>query len=278
MLEGELFGEGGKTDESCTTMGKLELCRDGTILLGDIGSMSLSFQSKLLRVLKKGEIGSRGDKTVRLAARIIAASTRDLSHSVSEGEFMQELFYNLRVISIPVPPLREKISDIPLLAEYFLHKYCEQSKKMITHISADAMKLLMSHSWPGNVRELENNIYSAVVMCQGDRILSEHLPIFYEGQLQARIDVQQGKDDYPFLFMQTLDPIRDKLFKDLKGEVHRRLTDSLEKTLISMALKHCQNNQVKTADILGVSRNTLRERIQKFGLLEKEMPPERVSS
>ena len=278
MLEGELFGRGEKTDKSSGSVGKLELCNGGTILLDDVGSMSLSIQNRLLTAVKKGEITTEGNKTAKVDVRIIAASTRDLSKSVSEGKFMQELFYDLRVISIPVSPLTERKSDVPLLAEYFLNKYCEESKKTILHLSADAMKLLMSYSWPGNVGELENNIYSAVVMCKGDQILPEHLPIFYEGGLQAQLGFEQGKEDYSYLLMQTLDPIRSKLFQDLKGKVYGRLIASLEKALISMALKYCKANQVKAADLLGISRNTLRERMLKFGLCEKEKAASSASS
>ncbi len=272
ILELELFGRGEKTDGSSEPAAKLELCRGGTILLDDIGSMGLSTQNKLLTFLKKVEIGAAGNQTVKVSPRIIASSSRDLSKSVSEGKFMQELFYNLRVISIPVPPLRERKSDVPLLAHYFLKRYRERDKKVAARISADAMKLFMACPWPGNVGELENNIYSAVVMCQSEEILPEHLPIFYEGRLEAQIDLQQGKDDYSHLLIQTLDPIRSKLFHDLKGKVHHRLIGSLEKALISMALKHCQGNQVKAAHLLGLNRNTLRERILRFRLRKKETP------
>ncbi len=270
MLEGELFGRTEKTDESSGYVGKLELGNGGTIFLDDVSNMSLSIQNRLLSALKKGEIVTPGNKTIKVDVRIIAVSAGDLSKSVSAGEFMQELFYYLRVISIPLSPLRERKSDIPLFADYFLNKYREQSKERIEQVSADAMKLLMSYFWPGNVGELENNIYSAVVMCKGDQILPEHLPIFHEGKLQAQMDFQEGGDDYFQLFMQTLDPIGNRLFEDLKGKVYGRLITSLEKVLISMALKHCNSNQVKAAGLLGISRNTLRERMLKFGLCERE--------
>ncbi len=280
MLDQELFGQGEKTEEETSqgSAGKFELCNGGTIFLDDIGNMSLSTQNKLMTVLKKGEIVTKGNKTVSVDVRIITASPGDLSKRVSEGKFLQELFYNLRVISILVPPLRERKSDIPLLVKHFLEKYCRQSKKITSDVSPDAMKILMSYAWPGNVRELENNIYSAVVMCTGKQILPEHLPIFYENRLQAQLDFGQGKEDYSYLLMQTLDPIRSKLFCGLKGKVHGRLIGSLEKALISMALKHCQSNQVKAADLLGISRNTLRERMLKFGLSQREKSAHSVSS
>ena len=280
MLEEELFGQDKRTEGQAVRerQGKLELGNGGSILLEDIESMSLSTQNKLLKALKKRETSAVGEKTVGVDVRIIATSSEDLSRSVKEGKFMQELFYNLRVISISVPPLRERKTDIPLLAKYFTDKYCRQTEKEIIDIAPDAMKLLITYSWPGNVRELENNIYSAVVMCRGDQILPEHLPIFYEGRLEAQLDFQKGKDDYSYLLVQTLDPIKSRLFQDLKGKVHDRLIGSLEKALISMALKHCQGSQVKAAELLGISRNTLRERMLKFRLYRKEKSTHPTSS
>jgi DNA-binding NtrC family response regulator len=271
MLEEELFGRGGQPDS--VFGGKLQSCNGGTLFLDDIEGMSLSNQDKLLRAMKMKEIVTQGNKTLKLDIRIIAASSRDLSERVRQGEFMQELLYNLRVISIHLPPLRERNSDIPLLAEHFLKSYCRQTDKMIPHISTDAMKLLMSYSWPGNVGELENNIHSAVVMCKGDQILPEHLPIHFQGNVRVQLSFQKGGNDYPGLLMQTLEPVANKLFQELKGKVHAQLVEALEKALISLALNRCQGNQVKAADILGISRNTLRERMLKFGLSKKEKIP-----
>jgi DNA-binding NtrC family response regulator len=270
MLEDELFGQSGKTDQAPENAGKLELCHGGTVFLDDVERMGLSTQGKLLKVLKSGEISSRENPNVKIDIRIIAASSGDLTKSGNEGKFMQELFYNLRVISIFVPPLRERKSDIPVLARHFLKKYCNKSQKMIVDISPEAMKLLMTYGWPGNVRELENNIYSAMEISPGDQILPEHLPIFYSGHLPDQSNFPPGEDDCTHLFMQTLEPLVSKLFKDFKGEVHDRLIGSLEKALISMALKHCQGNQVKAAELLGISRNTLRERMSNFGLYQKK--------
>ncbi len=270
MLEQELFGRITRVgnEKVSRARGKFELCDGGTILLEYIGSMSLSTQAKVLTALKKGEMISAQGKTLRLDVRIIATSTLDLSRSVAEGKFMRELFYSLRVISLFVPPLKERRSDIPLLADYFLNRYRQEGKSTTFNISPDTMELLISHSWPGNVRELENNIYSAMEMCQGGQILPEHLPIFFERGAQR--DSRRGKDDYSYLFMQTLDPIRNKLFQDLKGRIHSQLTGSLERALITMVLRHCQGNQLRAADLLGISRNTLRERMLKFGLSRKE--------
>lgn len=270
MLEYELFGRGEDRGQSSWSQGKFELCNGGTVLLESIETVDLRTQGKLLGFIKDKQIQTSRIGTVQADVRILAASSRDLSEAVNAGTFLQELFYGLRVISICTPALRERRSDVPLLAEYFLQRYCRQSLKEISHIAAAAMKLLMSYAWPGNVEELENNLHSAVVMCQSDQILPEHLPIFYEHPLQARLDFQQGEGDYLRLFMQTLEPIGTKLFSELKGEIHERLIDSLEKVLISMSLRYSEGNQVKAADLLGISRNTLRERMLKFGLAKKE--------
>jgi DNA-binding NtrC family response regulator len=270
ILEDELFGRGEKEDKGDEHTGKLTLCRGGTLLLDGIESMGFSTQQRLLRTLSKGEVSPAEHQTVQANARIIATTPRQLSNSVSEGKFMQELFYFLRVISIFVPPLRDRRPDIPLLAEYFLHKYASKDRKAIEHVSSEAMKLLMSYSWPGNVEELENNMHSAVVVCKGDEILPDHLPVFYEGRVPARFDLQHGRADLSVLLRQTLDPVKSKLFQDLRGQVYDRVVGSVEKALINMALEQCGGNQVKSADLLGINRNTLRDRMLKFGLAEKE--------
>jgi DNA-binding NtrC family response regulator len=270
MLEGELFGREGREDEGAGNAGKLTLCQGGSLLLDGIDSMGLSTQRRLLGTLKRGEVGPAECETVQADARIIATSLRELSRSVSEGKLMQELFYFLRVMSISVPTLRDRKSDIPLLAEYFLHKYASEDRKAIERVSAEAMKLLLSHSWPGNVEELENNVHSAVAVSKGDEILPNHLPVFYEGHAPALLDVQQGRADFSVLLRQTLEPVKGRLFGDLKGEAYDRVVSSVEKALITMALEQCGGNQVKSADLLGINRNTLRDRMLKFGLAEKE--------
>ncbi len=272
MLDEELFAQNKVAPEAIfpENKGKFELCDGGTIFINDIENMGLSTQNKLLRVIKRREISNAGNDRAKVDVRIIAASRGDLVQRVTAGRFMQELFYHLRVIAIPVPALRERKPDIPLLAQHFLRKYCKRTRKMIAHMSADTMKLLMSYSWPGNVGELENNIYSAVVMCKGDQILPEHLPIYFQAGPRAQLEFAEGSDDYSCLFMQILDPIASKLFNSLKDKVHSRLVEALEKALICMALKRAGENQVKAARLLGISRNTLRERMLKFGLTQRK--------
>jgi two-component system nitrogen regulation response regulator GlnG len=278
LLEVELFGQSDRLKKNQASGGKLNWCNGGTIFLDEISSMNISLQDKLLRVMKTGKMATWIDENAKLDVRIIAASKEDLSQPVSQGEFMQELFYRLRVISIRMPSLRERNSDIPILAEHYLKIYSQQNNKMIAHISADSMKLLMSYSWPGNVGELENNIYSAVVMCQGDQILPEHLPIYFQGTSQVQWSLPKEGDDLSYLFMHTLDPLVNKLFSEQEGKVLDQLVEGLEKALIHLAFKRCQGNQVKAAELLGISRNTLRERMLRFGLSEKNQTAHPVPS
>jgi DNA-binding NtrC family response regulator len=278
MLKGELFSTSDQSKRSGENSTKLGLYGRGTVLLEGIESMDLKNQGGLLRFLKSQQGRIQENKSSPLDIRVIASCLPDISEKVSQGAFMQELFYALRVISIHLPPLKERRSDIPLLAEYFLRKYCRQSNKTISHISTDATRLLMSYHWPGNVEELENNVYSAVVMCQGDQISSEHLPLAYENPLPVQLNLQGGEGDYSPLFLQSLESLKEKLFCDLKGKVHEPLVGSLEKTLISLALAECQGNQVKASDLLGISRNTLREKMTKFGLSRDQGPSRSRSS
>lgn len=272
MAEEELFGPGDRQSPDGKYGGRLEQCSGGTILLEGIENLSPGAQSKLLGFLKSGQTDAAGSRTTAANVRIIASSSQDLSERMNQGAFMQELFYGLRVISIHIPALRERRSDIPLLARYFLNKYCEQNGKNIMGISGGTMKLLMNWSWRGNVEELENNLYSAVVMCQGDQILPEHLPISYDLPPSDRPDLHRTEGDWSYLFLQVLEPLRAKLFHEFKGQIHGQLVGSLERSLISMALAECQGNQVRASDLLGISRNTLREKMVKFGLSKREKP------
>jgi DNA-binding NtrC family response regulator len=265
MLERELYGSGRIQGDDYNKSGEGKPGNTGTVFLDGVESMSLEAQALLLKFLRAGHGKTRGEKV-----RVMASCWGDLSEKVNQGTFMQELFYSLRVISIHVPALKERRSDIPLLAEHFLRRYCRQNGKVIGAISAEAMKLLMNYNWPGNVEELENNVYSAVVMCQGDQILPEHLPLVYEHSLPLLPYGEPAGGDYSRLFLQSLEPLKGRLFEDLKGRIHDQLMGSLENTLIFMALAECRGNQVKASGLLGISRNTFREKMLKFGLSKKE--------
>jgi DNA-binding NtrC family response regulator len=179
LLESELFGheKGAFTGAHQQRIGRFEMANGGTLFLDEIGEMSQGMQVRLLRVLQDGAFERVGSsKTIQVDVRIIAATNRDLEKEVGEGLFRQDLFYRLNVITIEVPPLRERIEDIPLLAGYFLNKYSERNGKTILGLSPEVSQVLSNYPWPGNVRELENIVDRAVSLCQTQHIELSDLP------------------------------------------------------------------------------------------------------
>ncbi len=179
LLESELFGheKGAFTGAHQQRMGRFEMANGGTLFLDEIGEMSLGMQVKLLRVLQDGAFERVGSsRTIQVDVRILAATNRDLEKEVREGHFRQDLFYRLNVITIEVPPLRDRVEDIPLLAGFFLNKYTELNHKNISGFDPEVFRALSSYPWPGNVRELENIIERAVSLCQTQTIELSDLP------------------------------------------------------------------------------------------------------
>ncbi len=179
LLESELFGheKGSFTGAVATKKGKFEAAEDGTLFLDEIGEMAPLLQAKLLRVLQQREFERLGgNRLLPLNARVVAATNKNLEHAIKAGEFRQDLYYRLNVVSVSLPSLREHRDDIPLLALYFANKYADRCKRVFKGIAAEARTLLMQYSWPGNVRELENAIEHAIVMGLTDEILIEDLP------------------------------------------------------------------------------------------------------
>ncbi|MBC8203906.1 MAG: sigma 54-interacting transcriptional regulator, partial [FCB group bacterium] len=182
LLESELFGhvKGAFTGAFETKKGLLELADGGTFLLDEVADIPINLQAKLLRFLQEGEIKSVGDNMIRkVNVRILAASNKNIKEKVENGSFREDLYYRLNVLSLEIPPLRERIEDIPLLALHFLKKHTELSGKSPVGISKKALKLLQLYDWPGNVRELENVIARAVVMCPGDKIDEDSIVLDY---------------------------------------------------------------------------------------------------
>ncbi len=180
LLESELFGyeKGAFTGAYGRKLGKFELANGGTVFLEEIGELPASLQIKLLRVLQQGELEHIGGReTIKVDVRVVAATNRDLEQDVKSGRFRQDLFYRLNIITINLPPLRDREGDILMLAGVFLEKYASKHRKRISAFTAQAKAALQAYSWPGNVRELEHKVERAVIMCDGERLEAEHLEL-----------------------------------------------------------------------------------------------------
>ncbi len=276
LLESELFGheKGAFTDAHCRRIGKFEQCDGGTIFLDEIGEMSLSNQGKLLRVLENQEFERvGGNETLKVNVRVIAATNFSLMKAVNERKFRLDLFYRLRVVSFFLPPLCERLEDLPLLADLFVKKYARQYDKRIKGLSPGALDLLQKQPWEGNIRELKNIINSATLFCKGDILLPED----FESLLQVKpvfkvteIDVQRSGDEYFKAFYSLLEPVFAEICEKENGSVYDTISAGLEKALIHMALIRSNHNQVSTAKLLGISRNTLRDRLDRYKLSSTE--------
>ena len=239
LLESELFGyeKGAFTGADYTKKGRFELADKGTLFLDEIGDISLKTQVDLLRVLQQKEFRRLGgQEEIKVDVRVLAATNQDLKKAISENRFREDLFYRLNVISIHVPPLRERKEDIPLLAKAFICRYCMELNKEQVQITSPAMQLLMDYDWPGNVRELENVIERALVIGRGQEIVTDDLPF-------SRKDL--GTEAFP---------------KSLK---------LMEKMHIKKILEEMDWNISKAARVLEIDRQTLYNKIEKYHI-EKE--------
>lgn len=269
LLESELFGheKGAFTDAHSRRIGKFEQCNGGTIFLDEIGEMSMANQGKLLRVLEGQEFERvGGNETIKVDVRVITASNRSLINAVKEKKFRMDLFYRLRVVTFYLPPLRDRVEDIPLLTDLFVRQYSRKYGKAIKGVAPGTLDLLVSQPWEGNIRELKNTLNSAIVLCKSDIILPEDIkPILGTDTHQFAVKSLPGNsDEGDSMFTQLLKPVFDKMCLKHKGAIYDHFTMELEKALIGMALQKNDNNQVLTAKLLGISRNTLRARLERY--------------
>ncbi|MDA8419322.1 MAG: sigma 54-interacting transcriptional regulator [Desulfobacteraceae bacterium] len=240
LLESELFGheKGAFTGASSLKKGRFEAAEGGTLFLDEIGELSLAIQVKLLNVVQDREFQRLGSTTLRKCnVRLVAATNKDLEHAVAHGSFREDFYYRLNVFPIYIPPLRERRTDILLLAEYFLQKYNQENKKNVKRISTSAIDLLVQYHWPGNVRELQNCMERALLICDEDTIKSYHLP----PTLQSSSSIN---DNNPLSFSSSV--------------------EIFEKELIFDALKRFNGNQSKAAEYLDTSLRIINYKIHKY--------------
>ncbi len=269
LLESELFGheKGAFTGAINKRIGKFQQCDAGTIFLDEIGDMSLSTQTKILRVLQEHTFQPVGsEKTVEVNVRVIASTNKDLWKAIERNEFREDLYYRLKVITIYMPPLRQRSEDIPLLVDYFIQKFNAQFNKDTKKVPDDVMSFLKGHEWPGNVRELENAIQTAVIMSKGDVLLLDNFPIFASGlPVQAAEPCPPGTD-----YEKNFQGIVESMLKDSRltsnARPYKAVMEEMEKTLLKLVLDEAGKNKVKAAKMLGISRNTLRSRLKSHHL------------
>jgi len=247
LLEAELFGHerGAFTGAIARREGRFEIANGGTLFLDEIGEMSMATQVKLLRVLQEGEFERLGSsKTIKVDVRLIAATNVDLLSAIKERKFREDLYYRLNVITITLPPLRDRREDIPLLAEHFLSIYREKNNKAIKGISKEALDILSNYPWPGNVRELENTMERAVVLARGDLITIEELPETIKG----------GSQDKDYLIIPLGTPLEE-----------------IELKVIQETLRQVKGDKNLAAKLLGIASRTI---YRKLDELEKaDMAP-----
>src|SRR5262245_15795919 len=237
VFESELFGhvKGAFTDAKADRMGRFELAEGGTLFLDEIANVALTQQTKLLRVLEAGEFERVGSSKTRKAdVRLIAATNADLRAEVAAGRFRQDLLFRLNTIEIPLPPLRERREDIPLLAQHFLRQHCQHHRKSLEGLDANARQVLLNHSWPGNVRELDHVVERAVLMARENHVRASDLGL------------QPASGPAPQL-------------EDMSIE-------DVERFLIKKTLARFDGNAKKAAEVLGLSRSAFYRRLEKYGL------------
>jgi two-component system, NtrC family, nitrogen regulation response regulator GlnG len=268
LLESELFGheKGAFTDAHSRRIGKFEQCTGGTIFLDEIGEMSPANQGKLLRVLENQEFERvGGNETIKVDVRVIAATNRSLVSAVKEKSFRIDLFYRLRVVSFYLPPLRDRVEDIPLLVNLFVNMFSRKYAKKIKGVAPEALDMLISHHWEGNIRELKNVINSATVFCKGEILMPEDFESLHLSKAGKKEMCLEGiVDDYYTVFWNILEPMFDRVCLKNRGTVYDNINMGLEKALIHMAMEKSSQNQVLAAKLLGISRNTLRDRLERY--------------
>jgi DNA-binding NtrC family response regulator len=249
LIESELFGheKGAFTGAEAKKIGKFELADKGTIFLDEISEMDLSLQTKLLRVIQEGEIERVGGlKSVKIDVRIVAASNRDMERAIEENRLREDLFYRLNVFPVTIPPLRERKEDIPLLVEFFIQKYCKELKTPPKVMAKDALEMLLDYPWKGNVRELENCIERAIILCDGEIILPEHITL-----------------NEKILFESTF---RNLPMDGTLEETVKEATRVAETQRIIRALRETGGNKTRAAELLRVSYKTLLTKIKDYNI------------
>jgi len=250
LIESEFFGhtKGAFTDAKSEKTGKFELAQKGTIFLDEVGELSQEAQVKLLRALGEREIVKvGGTETIPIDVRVIAATNKNLEHDTEIGIFREDLYWRLAVLSIHLPPLKDRKEDIPLLCDHFIDKFNRELGKKIEGMTPKTLELLINYSWPGNIREMESVIYEAIVLSESRIIEEDNLPKRIRGKASVKEVVPSPEG------------------KPMSDMVHS-LTEQMEIELIEKALKESGGNRTKAAEKLGISRKTLFNKMVQYSI------------
>ena len=267
LLESELFGYEAGAFTGANAKGKpgrFELADGGTLFLDEVSNMSPVLQVKLQRALQQQEIERLGGtRPLKVDVRIIAATNQDLAEAVRLGKFREDLYYRFNLLSINLPPLRERSADISLLINHFLQTISAELGQNVRGISPRCLELLQQYDWPGNVRELENAVKSAAVLSRTDIILPQHLP-------PEILNYKERRQSTESRLEMALESVLKETVKDAVAQAHEGLydevIDTVDRALIKSLLEEVQDNQTKSAKLLGISRTTLLQKIKKFGI------------
>lgn len=269
LIESELFGyeKGAFTGAEKQTIGFFEKASGGTLFLDEIGDMPLDIQSRLLRVLQFGEVTRVGGRElIKIDVRIVSATNKNLINSIEKGEFREDLFYRLNVINIKLPPLRDRENDIVSLSNHYLSLFSDSHKQL----DSSAINFLKNYEWPGNIRELEN-LFKRISVLVSDRIISSSQIEDFIDQTTQNVteDVLKNNKSEKENLRSYLDGFLDNFFtslelNDKEIELYSKFMDEFERPLLLKTLEFCKGNQIKTAQMLGINRNTLRTKINKL--------------
>lgn len=281
LVESELFGHerGAFTGADRQRVGRFEQCGDGTVLLDEIGDMPLSAQAKMLRLLQEQQFERvGGNQSITTRVRILAATNQNLEHLISLGKFRNDLYYRLKVVTIQVPPLRERKEDIPELAYHFLFRYTRETNRDIRGFAPEAIDMLQQYDWPGNVRQLQNCIQAVVCQMAGRTIL----PADLAEQMTANApspppqvavpQVPSADGPTPFDLIGTI----EAMLRDGGKEVYSRVVALVERELITRALRYTHGRQAQASDLLGINRATLRYKLREMGVSLDKVVSERT--
>jgi two-component system nitrogen regulation response regulator GlnG len=270
LLESELFGheKGSFTGADRRRIGIFEQADKGTLFLDEIGDMTLATQPKILRLLQEQQFERvGGEETIRTDVRVIAATNQDLERKVAAGEFRSDLLYRLKVVTIQLPPLRKRRDDLPLLIAHFLRTLNRDLHKRVTSVAPDALRLLEAYPWPGNVRELQSAIKHAYVQSPTEVITLDCLP----SHLREEPSGQAAGPESSSENLRVVEMVSE-LMRRGESDIYQKVTTTVDRLVLETVLRHVKGNQVQAAEVLGISRTTLRAKMRSLGLaIEKQL-------